>query len=84
MKHPRTLAAAILLILLAASAPLAAAGRIPLHVERPAEGAPSTFGIPFPKGALDSGDHVRVVTPDGREVPRRLPRCRRGLRLTRA
>jgi hypothetical protein len=69
MTHLLTLIAAVLLILGPLSAPLAAAGRIPLHVERLAEGAPLTFGVPFPQGALDSGDHVRVVTSDGREVP---------------
>ncbi|MCX6549505.1 MAG: hypothetical protein NTY02_00605 [Acidobacteria bacterium] len=69
MKHPFAMIAPIVLCLAAASATPALAGRIPLHVERPAEGAPLTFGLPFPKGALDSGDHVRVLTPDGREVP---------------
>ncbi len=43
--------------------------RVALRVERPAEGAPLTFGLPFPKDALDSPDHVRVLTPDGREIP---------------
>jgi hypothetical protein len=69
MKHVVLPVTAVLLILGASSAPLAAAERIPLHVERVAVGAPLTLGIPFPKGALDSGDHVRIVAPDGREVP---------------
>jgi len=45
------------------------AGRIPIHVERSSVGAPLTFGLPFPKGVLRSPDHVRVVAPDGREIP---------------
>lgn len=51
--------------------PAAAAGasRLPIVVERHVEGAPLTFGVPFPKGALLSPDQVRVLTPDGREVP---------------
>jgi hypothetical protein len=61
------------LILLLSLQPLAAqpkpAARIPIRVEHPGEGAPLVFGIPFPKGALRSPDQVRVVTPEGREIP---------------
>ena len=46
--------------------------RIPIRVERPAEGAPLTFGIPFPKGVLHSPDQVRVLTVDGREIPSQI------------
>jgi len=44
-------------------------GRIPLAIERHQAGAPVTLGVPFPKGALQSPDHVRVLRPDGREQP---------------
>ena len=44
-------------------------GRIPLTVERYLPGAPVTLGVPFPKGALESPDHVRVLRPDGTEQP---------------
>lgn len=45
-----------------------AAERLPLTVQRHAEGAPITLGVPFPRGVLASPDHVRVLTADGREV----------------
>ncbi|MGE0455116.1 MAG: hypothetical protein AB7O37_08575 [Vicinamibacteria bacterium] len=54
---------------LALAAPAAsAATRVPIRVERHAPGAPLVFGLPFPKGALASPDHVRVLGPDGREI----------------
>ena len=43
--------------------------RLPITVQRHAEGAPLEFGVPFPKGVLQSPDHVRVLAEDGREVP---------------
>ena len=46
--------------------------RIPLKVEQPVAGAPLTFGIPFPQGALHSPDHVRVLTSRGREIPSQI------------
>lgn len=46
-----------------------AADRVPLTIEAHVPGAPITVGIPFPKGALDSPDHVRLLTPGGEEVP---------------
>ena len=46
--------------------------QVPVRVERHVDGAPLTFGIPFPKGALHSPDKVRVVTLDGREVPSQI------------
>ncbi|MFB6230716.1 MAG: hypothetical protein ABEL04_06115 [Salinibacter sp.] len=60
---------ALLAVLLLGAAPAAAADRIPITVEAPSPGAPLTVGLPFPQGALHSPDHVRVLTPDGREVP---------------
>ena len=47
-------------------------GQVPIRVERHVEGAPLTFGIPFPKGVLHAPEHVRVVTADGREVPSQI------------
>jgi hypothetical protein len=44
-------------------------GQLPIVVERHVDGAPLTFGVPFPKGTLASPDEVRVLTTDGREVP---------------
>lgn len=52
-----------------ARAPSATITRVPVQIERHQAGAPITFGVPFPKGALDSPDHVRVLDGDGREVP---------------
>jgi len=46
--------------------------QIPIHVERGVEGAPLTFGIPFPKEALRSPDRVRVLTSEGREIPSQI------------
>lgn len=43
--------------------------RLPVTIERHADGAPITFGVPFPKGALASPDHVRILARDGREIP---------------
>ena len=45
------------------------ANEIPLKVENSSPGAPLTLGIPFPKGALFSPDHVRVLDSDGKEIP---------------
>lgn len=52
--------------------PLGAAERLPLRVERHTEGAPVTLGVPFPKGALRSPDHVRVLTAKGVEIPSQI------------
>src|SRR5262245_48874541 len=48
---------------------VAAASTVPLSVDHVTTGAPVTFGVPFPKGALTSPDHVRVVNARGVEVP---------------
>lgn len=55
--------------LFAAFAAKATAERIPIKVERHAEGAPITVGIPLPIGALQSPNDVRLLTTDGAEVP---------------
>ncbi len=52
--------------------PAPIAQRVRIRIERPQEGAPILFGLPFPKGALRSPDHVRVLTPDGREIPSQI------------
>jgi hypothetical protein len=46
--------------------------RLPIKVERHIAGAPVVFGVPFPKGALASPDHVRVLDPAGREIPSQI------------
>ncbi len=46
----------------------AQARRVGLTVARHQAGAPITLGVPFPKGALSSPDHVRVLDAAGREV----------------
>lgn len=48
------------------------AQQIPLTIENAAPGAPLTFGIPFPLGALDSPDHVRVIDKKGNEIPSQI------------
>jgi hypothetical protein len=45
---------------------------VPLTIERPQPGAPVVFGVPMPVKALDSPDHVRVLTPDLREIPSQI------------
>lgn len=59
----------VIACLLSALAAPAAAERVPIKVERRVEGAPITFGIPFPRGALHSPDHVRLLTLSGEELP---------------
>lgn len=49
-----------------------AAEQVPVTVEAAVPGAPITLGVPFPQGTLQSPDHVRVLTPDGREVPSQI------------
>ena len=46
-----------------------AAEQVPVTVEEAKPGAPITMGVPFPKGALQSPDHVRVLATDGEEIP---------------
>lgn len=46
-----------------------AAATIPLNVDRVTHDVPVTFGVPFPKGALLSPDHVRILNDRGAEVP---------------
>ncbi|MDF0709020.1 hypothetical protein [Flagellimonas okinawensis] len=43
--------------------------QLEITVENNKEGAPITLGIPFPKGELNSVDHMRLLTADGKEIP---------------
>lgn len=43
-------------------------GTFPLTVDA-VPGSPVTMGIPFPKGALHSPDHIRIRNTAGREIP---------------
>lgn len=45
---------------------------VPIVVKENSPGAPQLFGIPFPEGALDSPDNVRLVNEDGVEVPSQI------------
>jgi len=62
-----------------AAAAAAAAGRVPLRVDAPpgGEGGPAipvTGGVPFPKGALQSVENVRVLDSAGSELPLQVTR----------
>jgi len=46
-------------------------GSVPLHVDA-VPGSPVVLGVPFPKGALHSPDHVRVVGSNGAEIPSQI------------
>ncbi|WP_220096057.1 exo-rhamnogalacturonan lyase family protein [Daejeonella oryzae] len=46
--------------------------KIPLKIKNHAEGAPVTMGIPFPNGALNSPDHVRLLNKNGKEIPSQI------------
>jgi len=45
-----------------------APGSITITVQQAEPGAPVKFGVPFPKGALHSPDHVRVLNSRGQEI----------------
>ncbi len=62
----------VLALFATATLPARAADRIPVTVEAPAPGAPVTFGLPMPVGALHSPDHVRVLDGSGREIPSQI------------
>lgn len=56
-----------------APAGVATSGRVPIEVINypgaTIAGAPMTVGVPFPRGALASAEHVRLVDDQGRELP---------------
>lgn len=43
--------------------------QVTISIENNKKGAPVTLGIPFPKGALQSVDHLRLLTSEGIEIP---------------
>ncbi|NBC66069.1 MAG: hypothetical protein GVY07_10505 [Bacteroidetes bacterium] len=45
-----------------------ASASVTIHVKNAESGEPVKLGIPFPKGALYSPDHVRVLNEDGQEI----------------
>ena len=47
---------------------LFSADTVTIHVENANPDMPVKLGIPFPKGALDSPDHIRVLNDDGNEI----------------
>lgn len=49
-----------------------ASQQIPLMIEQNIPGAPITLGIPFPKGVLQSPDHVRLLGKNGKEIPSQI------------
>src|SRR5262249_46362934 len=65
---PRFIRRAFLIASILLSPVAARAATIPLSVDRVTSGAPVTFGVPFPKGALKSPDHVRVLNDRGIEI----------------
>lgn len=68
---------AVLYLLITATFSLGLSGsadtnEIIIRVEENSPGAPQLFGIPFPQGALQSPDNVRVVNKNGEEVPAQI------------
>lgn len=57
------------LLLQSCAQPKVAGNQLSITVENNKKGAPITLGIPFPKGALNSVDHIRLLTSDGMEIP---------------
>src|SRR6056297_3475021 len=45
-----------------------ASDTVTIHVKNAESGEPVKLGIPFPKGALYSPDHVRVLNDEGQEI----------------
>ncbi len=56
-------------LLKSCSQPIATGKQVSITVENNKKGAPITLGIPFPKGELNSVDHLRLLTSDGTEIP---------------
>lgn len=56
-------------LLKSCSQPIAKGKQVAITVEKNKKGAPITLGIPFPKGELNSVDHLRLLTADGTEIP---------------
>lgn len=56
-------------LLKSCSQPAVTGKQVSITVEDNKKGAPITLGIPFPKGELNSVDHLRLLTSDGTEIP---------------
>lgn len=58
---------------IAEPAPAPTSGRIPITIDNldgvALPGLPVTAGVPFPRGALNDSDHVRLVDEEGFEIP---------------
>ena len=61
-----------IVIFWAISGPLFSQNQIPVKVASPSSGAPITMGVPFPKGALFSPDHIKVLNAKGKEIPSQI------------
>ena len=59
----------VCLLLQSCAEPKVAGNQLSITVENNKKGAPITLGIPFPKGELNSVDHIRLLTSDGTEIP---------------
>ncbi|MEA3401111.1 MAG: hypothetical protein U9R79_07705, partial [Armatimonadota bacterium] len=64
---------AISVLLLATAAAACLAATVPIEVQNPAgvalQAEPVTTGVPFPEGALESGENVRLLDEAGAELP---------------
>ncbi len=69
MKNPNLL---LFLLLIFSTTTLFAVERIPLKIEKHADGAPITIGIPFANGTLYSPDHIRLLNKNGTEIPSQI------------
>jgi len=50
-----------------------------INIKNSVEGAPVTLGVPFPIGALDSPDNVRILDLKGNEIPSQITEISRWL-----
>ncbi|PQJ34409.1 hypothetical protein BSZ35_07170 [Salinibacter sp. 10B] len=63
----------VLTLLLPVNGPTATASdQIRITVDHVQPGAPITVGLPFPKGELQSPEHMRVLTSDGTPIPSQI------------
>lgn len=60
---------ALLLVFIFTLALAKAQNTVPIIVEANSKGAPITVGVPFPKQALYSPDHIRLLNSKGIEIP---------------
>lgn len=57
------------ILLQSCAEPESAGKQVNITVENNKKGAPITLGIPFAKGELNSVDHLKLMTADGKEIP---------------